>query len=57
MVGTPRSGTEMYTMAEIEHPSVDDDFLQLNKWKGQISNNISQNDIQEIIYQLSALID
>ena len=57
MVCTPRYGTEMYTMAEIEHPSVDDDFLQLNKWKGQISNNISQNDIQEIIYQLSALID
>ena len=57
MVCTPRYGTEMYAMAEREHPSVADDFLQLNQWKGQISNSISQNDIETTIYRLSALLD
>lgn len=57
MVCTPRYGTQMYALAEREHPTVAEDFFQLNKWKGQISNQVTQQDIQEIIHKLSALLD
>lgn len=57
MVCTPRYGTQMYALAEREHPSVAEDFFQLNKWKGQISNQVTQQDIQNTIHRLSALLD
>lgn len=57
MVCTPRYGTAMYALAEREHPTVAEDFFQLNKWKGQISNQVTQQDIQDTIHRLSALLD
>ena len=57
MVCTPRYGTQMYNLAEKEHPSVSEDFLMLNQWKGQISNSVTLDDIQKTIQRLSALLD